>query len=105
MSHPQREAILAIAAAAEPQGATMGDIVDTLVGEGFTATMVEGEVWQLLAERRLTPSGYVCRRVKRRDDVGETQVRRSYEFLLITWSTDADKQLELSLAQALPADG
>ena len=97
MSQALRDAILEVAATAEPRGATMGDIVDHLAGEGYAATVVEGEVWQLMAERRLTPSGFVCRKVRRRDEVGELEVRRSYEFLLITWSADADRQLELAL--------
>ena len=29
--------------------------------------------------------------------MGELEVRRTYEFLLITWSADADRQLELAL--------
>lgn len=81
----------------------MGDIVDALAGVGFAPTVAETEVWRLMAERRLTPSGFVCRRVRRRDAMGEMEVRRSYEFLLITWSPDADRQLELGLAAA--ADG
>lgn len=98
MSQALRQAILEIAAAAEPQGETMGAIVDALVGEGFTATIVETEVWQLMAQRRLTPNGFVCRRVRRRDSMDEMEIKRSYEFLLIPWSHDADHQLELALA-------
>ena len=100
MSAALRQAILEVTLAAEPQGATMGDIVDNLAGEGFQPTVVEGEVWRLMAERRLTPTGYVCRRVRRRDPMGEMELRRTYEFLLITWSQDADRQLELTLASA-----
>ena len=98
MTHPLRDAILEVAAKAEPKGATMGEIVDAIASEGFTATAVEGEIWQLMADRRLTPAGFVYRRVRRTDDLGEPQIRRSYEFLLITWSPGADKQLELALA-------
>ena len=76
----------------------MGAIVDAMVGEGFAATVVETEVWQLMAQRRLTPNGFVCRRVRRRDPMGEMEVKRTYEFLLIPWSHDADRQLELALA-------
>lgn len=98
MSRALRQAILEVAAAAEPHGATMGDIVDALTGEGFAATIAETEVWRLMAQRRLTPSGFVARRVRRRDPTGATQFRRTYEFLLIPWSRDADSQLELALA-------
>ena len=102
MSAALRQAILEVTAAAEPQGKTMGDIVDALAGQGFVATMIETEVWQLMAARRLTPNGFVCRKVRRRDPMGEMELRRSYEFLLITWSPDADRQLELALSTAEP---
>ena len=105
MSAALREAILEVAVSAEPQGATMGDIVDHLAGEGFAATVVETEIWRLMAERRLTPAGFVCRRVRRRDPMGEMELRRTYEFLLISWSADADRQLELALAAGGDDDG
>ena len=105
MSAPLREAILEVAVAAEPQGATMGDIVDHLAGEGFAPTVIESEIWRMMAERRLTPAGFVCRKVRRRDPMGELEVRRSYEFLLISWSADADRQLELALAVGGDDDG
>ena len=97
MSAALRQAIHAVVAAAEPQGATMGDIVDHLAGEGFAPTGVEAEIWRMMTQRRLTPTGYVCRKVRRRDSVGEMELRHSYEFLLITWSPDADRQLDLAL--------
>lgn len=98
MPAPLRQAILEVANRTESSGATMGDIVDQLAGAGYTDTSIEAEVWTLLAERRLTPCGFVCRKVRRRDATGEMELRRSYEFLLIPWSADADKQLELQLA-------
>jgi hypothetical protein len=95
-------AILELAERSEPNGVTMGRIVDTLEGEGFGAEVVEHALWQLLAQRRLTPCGYVCRKVRRRDPVGELEQARSYELLLIPWSQDLDRQLELQLAEAEP---
>ena len=93
------QAILEVVARYGEQGAAMGAIVDHLVGEGFDAKSVEGEIWAMLASRRLTPCGYVCRKLKRRDETGETQMVRSYEFLLVPWSVDMDNQLELTLAE------
>lgn len=92
-------AILELAERAEPGGVTMGRIVDTLEGEGFRAELVEQALWQLLAQRKLTPCGYVCRKVRRRDPLGEPEQARSYELLLIPWSEDLDRQLELRLAE------
>ncbi len=95
-------AILELAERFEPGGVTMGRIVDTLEGEGYRAELVEQELWRLLAQRRLTPCGYVCRRVRRRDGVGELEQARSYELLLIPWSLDLDHQLELQLVEGEP---
>lgn len=99
MPSPVAVAILELAERAEPGGVTMGRIVDTLEGEGFRAELVEQELWRLLAQRRLTPCGYVCRKVRRRDGVGELEQARSYELLFIPWSEDLDRQLELQLAE------
>lgn len=93
------QAILEVAARHGDQGASMGTIVDHLAGEGFDPESVEAEIWTMLATRRLTPCGYVCRKIKRRDKTGEPQTLRSYEFLLVPWSTDMDNQLELTLAE------
>ena len=35
----------------------------------------------------------------RRDETGEMQTVRTYEFLLVPWSVDMDNQLELGLAE------
>lgn len=99
MTSPVATAILELAERAQPGGVTMGRIVDTLEGEGFGAELVEQELWRLLAQRKLTPSGYVCRKVRRRDPLGELEQARSYELLFIPWSEDLDRQLELSLAE------
>src|SRR5262245_60212285 len=92
-------AILELAERFEPGGITMGRIVDTLEGEGFRPELVEQQRVRMLAQRRLTPCGYVCRKVRRRDGVGELEQARSYELLLIPWSQDLDRQLELQLVE------
>lgn len=92
-------AILELAERFEPGGVTMGRIVDALEGEGFVPEVVEQELWLLLGQRRLTPCGYVCRKVRRRDALGELERARSYELLLIPWSEDLDRQLELQLLE------
>ena len=93
-----RDAIAELASRHEPRGVPMGVIVDTLAGEGFEATSIESEIWQMLGSRRLTPCGYVCRKVRRRDETGELALVRTYEFLLVPWSADMDKQLDLDIA-------
>ena len=102
MSAAVAAAILELAERFEPGGVTMGRIVDTLEGEGFRAELVEQELWRMLAQRRLTPCGYVCRKVRRRDPLGELESARSYELLLIPWSQDLDHQLELQLVEGEP---
>jgi hypothetical protein len=97
MASPLNEAILELAARHDPHGVSMGIIVDTLAGEGFDSAAVETAIWALMANRRLTPCGFVARRVRRRDATGQLQVVRTYEFLLTPWSRDMDNQLELSL--------
>jgi hypothetical protein len=99
------EALLELARRHEPTGVSMGVLVDSMTGEGFDVESVESEVWRLLAQRRLTPNGFVCRRIRRRDETGETVQQRTYEFLLVTWSRDLDNQLELGLDAAGRTDG
>ncbi|MCX4241724.1 hypothetical protein [Paraliomyxa miuraensis] len=99
MSSVVATAILELAESTAPGGVTMGRIVDTLEGQGFAPEVVEQELWRLLALRKLTPCGYVCRKVRRRDGVGELEQARSYELLFIPWSEDLDRQLELRLAE------
>lgn len=82
--------ILAIAAAAQPRGASMGEIVDRLVAAGYEDESVESAVWGLLAGRYLTPSGYVQRSLRQRDRRGVVRERRSYEFTLVPWSPERD---------------
>ena len=96
---PLAEAILELAEAAAPMGATMGRIVDELEGRGYGAEVVEHELWSLLGLRRLTPSGFVCRKVRRRDPMGEVGRVRTYEMLFLPWSDALDRQLELALPE------
>lgn len=70
----------------------MGVVVDTLEHNGYAPEDVEQEIWAMLAARRLTPSGFVCRKV--RNTPGATPAR-TYEFLLMPWSPKLDGQLEL----------
>ncbi|HEY8377259.1 MAG TPA: hypothetical protein VIK91_12250 [Nannocystis sp.] len=80
-----------------PNGVPMGQIVDALVGRGYAVEAVEQEIWRMLGARRLTPSGFVCRLLRRRDALGELVQTRCYELLLTPWSRDLDHQLELDL--------
>jgi hypothetical protein len=100
MSDPIHDAIVEQAGQAGARGLPMGQIVDALVGRGHTVESVEQAVWELLGCRRLTPSGFVCRIVRRRDAFGEPVQARSYELLLAPWSADLDRQLDLGLADA-----
>jgi len=96
MSDPFLEAIVEEAGLAGERGVAMGQIVDALVGRGHTVESIEQGIWALLGCRRLTPSGFVCRIVRRRDAFGEPVQARSYELLLAPWSAERDRQLELA---------
>ncbi len=89
-----RQAIVALAESAPEQGLSMGTLVDTLEHNGYAPEEVEREIWAMLAARRLTPSGFICRKV--RSEPGATPAR-TYEFLLVPWSPKLDGQLELTL--------
>jgi hypothetical protein len=97
MADPLRATIADLVRRAGEQGLTMGELVDRLVGDGAAESEVEASIWAMLAQRRLTPAGYVARRLRRGDTM-----RRSYEFLLVSWSPDLDRQLELPLAEGEP---
>ncbi|MCA9692631.1 MAG: hypothetical protein R3A51_08480 [Nannocystaceae bacterium] len=108
MADPVQAAILATldeAAGDDPRGSPMGVIVDALVRRGFRAEVVELAIWGMMARRQLTPSGFVCRFVRRRDAVGELVQVRSYEFLLVPWAADMDRQLELAVDLSEAAAG
>lgn len=99
MSSPLSQAIVELATRAEPSGISMGRLVDALEGEGHPADAVEREVWTLLGQRRLTPCGFVCRKVRRKDPLGEIERVRTYEFLFVPWSDQLDRQLDLELPE------
>jgi len=92
-----RAGILEAAAQQGDQGVAMGAIVDAMVVRGHRVERVEAALWELLGQRRLTPSGFVCRTLRRRSSDGTT-LGRVYELLLIPWSPEQDRQLELGLA-------
>lgn len=93
------QAILEHAERDGARGVAMGQIVDALVGLGFAAEAIEQAIWSLLAARRLTPSGFVCRVLRRRDTFGEEVQSRCYEVMLAPWSSELDDQLDLELEQ------
>jgi hypothetical protein len=97
MPSPVVDAILELADDAGPAGIAMGTIVDTLERGGFVPEQVETEIWELLGRRRLTPTGFVCRTIKRKGLEGEVLRTRLYEFMLVPWSSALDRQLELEL--------
>ena len=94
MGSPLSRAIIEITEQAGSQGIAMGALVDVLQGRGFAPEDVEHEVWTMLSQRRLTPSGFVCRTLRKR---GRPDPERVYEFLLVPWSPELDGQLELDL--------
>lgn len=89
--------ILALLGAPEARArghVTMGEVVDQLVVRGHGAEEIESTIWSMLQSRRLTPNGYVCRTLRRRVEDGIIH-RRSYEFTLVPWDPDLDRQLSL----------
>lgn len=94
MSDPFFDAIVEQAGQAGVRGVPMGQIVDALVGRGHSVESVEQGIWALLGCRALTPSGFVCRIVRRRDAFGEQVQARSYELLLAPWSADLDHDID-----------
>lgn len=97
MTSPLTEAVLEIAEGAGPSGVAMGAIVDVLATQGFVVEQIEREIWTLLERRRLTPTGFVCRTIRRRADDGTPVRSRLYEFMLVPWSAALDAQLDLAL--------
>ena len=74
------------------QGLTMGQIVDRLVADGAEEREAEMAIWSLIGQRLLTPNGFFCRKFRAKAQT-ET-LARSYEFVLIAWSPEHDRQLE-----------
>jgi hypothetical protein len=95
MAEAIEEAILRLAEGAGERGVGMGAIVDTLVAEGFEEKEIEQAIWRLMQHRRLTPTGFVARTIRRRGPEGKTS-QRVYEFMLIPWSPALDRQLDLT---------
>jgi hypothetical protein len=75
----------------------MGKIVDRLVADGAPEQEVELAIWNLIQRRRITPNGFVCRKVRKPTQDGGGLETRTYEFVLIPWSPALDAQLELDL--------
>jgi hypothetical protein len=90
-------AVLHVAEQAGPSGIAMGRLVDALERDGHPVEDIEQAVWTLLGQRRLTPSGFVCRSLRQRSERGRSAPLRVYEFLLAPWSAELDGQLELEL--------
>jgi hypothetical protein len=97
MSEPLQVAVLALVEAHGDQGVTMGKIVDRLVADGGSEQEVELAIWRLIQRRRLTPNGFVCRKVRKPGQGGPGVETRTYEFVLIPWSPALDAQLDLDL--------
>lgn len=95
MSDDLQDAVLAFVERHAEAGVTMGRIVDQLVADGAPEQTVELAIWRLIQRRRLTPNGFVCRKVRKGAPGSES---RTYEFVLIPWSPALDAQLELDLS-------
>ena len=94
-----QESVLTIVEAQGKAGVTMGKIVDRLVADGGAERDIELAIWNLIQRRRLTPNGFVCRKVRKPGASGVTSETRTYEFVLIPWSPALDAQLELDLSE------
>jgi len=90
-------AVLELAEHAGNHGVAMGTVVDTLEGHGYAVEDIEREIWNLMASRRLTPAGFVCRTMQRTRPGERPRRQRFYEFTLVPWSPQLDQQLELEL--------
>jgi hypothetical protein len=90
-------AVLTVVERHADTGVTMGKIVDRLVADGAPEQEVELAIWGLIQARRVTPNGFVCRKVRKPSQNGNGSQTRAYEFVLIPWSPALDAQLELDL--------
>lgn len=95
MSDDLQDAVLTFVERHAEGGVTMGRIVDQLVADGAPEQAIELAIWRLIQRRRLTPNGFVCRKVRKGAPGSES---RTYEFVLIPWSPALDAQLELDLS-------
>jgi hypothetical protein len=98
MPDPLQAAVLTVVERHADTGVTMGKIVDRLVADGAPEQEVELAIWRLIQHRRLTPNGFVCRKVRKPNHNGAAETR-TYEFVLIPWSPARDAQLELDLGE------
>jgi len=98
MSDDLQDAVLSFVERHAEGGVTMGKIVDHLIADGAPEQAVELAIWRLIQRRRLTPNGFVCRKVRKGAPGSES---RTYEFVLIPWSPALDAQLELDLGAAI----
>jgi hypothetical protein len=105
MSDPLQDAVLSLVEAHDQSGVTMGKIVDRLVADGGNEQDVELAIWRLIQRRRLTPNGFVCRKVRKSNQGGGEVETRTYEFVLIPWSPALDAQLELDLGHDVGGGG
>lgn len=94
-----QDAVLTVVERHADTGVTMGKIVDRLVADGAPEQEVELAIWRLIQHRRLTPNGFVCRKVRKPTQDGLGSETRTYEFVLIPWSPALDAQLELNLGE------
>jgi hypothetical protein len=101
MSDPLADAVLHLVDTQADTGVTMGKLVDRLVADGGNEQEVELVIWQLIQQRRLTPSGFVCRKVRKPNQTGASTETRTYEFVLVPWSPALDAQLELDLGETV----
>lgn len=86
-----------------PRGIPMGALVDALVAAGATESEAEQAIWLLMQRRHLTPNGYV-RRVLRRGEGDLRAEHRTYEFVLVSWTPDMDRQLDSTLPERKAAE-
>ena len=100
MSEQLQAAVLSLVERHGDTGITMGKIVDRLVADGAHEQETELAIWQLIQRRRLTPNGFVCRKVRKPNHNGPGTETRTYEFVLIPWSPALDAQLELNLGDS-----
>lgn len=84
------EEIVRICESAGHGGVPMGQVVDRLVAEGFAEEEIEQRIWTMIAQRHLTPNGFVRRRLRIADRARGRYERRCYEFTLIAWSEALD---------------
>jgi len=101
MSDPLADAVLSLVDAHAEAGVPMGKLVDRLVADGGNEQHVQLGIRQLIQQRRLSPSGFVCRKVRKPNHNGPGVETRTYEFVLVPWSPALDAQLELDLGDTV----